>query len=97
MIQDVYAENYTLSIFEGQGVRHPKWGYGVVQRVDRSVVTAFIGSGLLTCRADELQPARLSPSDLEDLQMKSYPLLEAETEARAHSVVNFKEAVEEQV
>lgn len=83
MIQDVFAPNYSLSIFEGQGVRHPELGYGVVthtpQHGIKKVTVSFQNGTLLTqCDSSELLPALMSESELENLRTKAYPLLDKE-------------------
>lgn len=73
MIQDVYAENYTLPIFEGQGVRHAL-GYGVVTHVPQSglskVTVRFESGAELVCERENLRPALMPEAELEFIRAK---------------------------
>ncbi|VVB52883.1 Uncharacterised protein [uncultured archaeon] len=78
-------ENYTLPIFEGQGVKHAL-GYGLISRVPfmrekaKQVTVKFESGQELLVAVENLQPARMPESELEYLRAKHGISAEVESE-----------------
>lgn len=75
MIKDFLDPNYTLEIFEGQGVHHPIYGFGVVERTEPGNTSVRVRFSALhvsfaAIAVSELQPARMSEVELAELREK---------------------------